>query len=93
MTDSYRVPVCFDNVEQWREYQKAWKLSKGKARINYCFDCTPSFQSEMIKTQRCAHPHTRFKIREGELVGVRVNENGEEEKQKRGFVLNGVVIR
>lgn len=92
MTDSYRVPVCFDDVEQWREYQKAWRLSKGNTKINYCNDCTPEFQHRMVVEQRCAHPRTNFEVKGGELIGVRPKEEGEG-KRRRGFILNGVLIR
>ena len=85
------MPDCFDETEQWKQYQKLWRMSKGTARVDVCFDCLPHYRDEMIKAGRCAHPETVFVEADGEVVGV----NGKKWSTwlhsvsgKRGFVVS-----
>lgn len=64
------MPECFDNAEQWSQYQKLWRLSKGSARLDMCYDCLPHYRDEMIKAGRCTHPETVFVEECGEVVGI-----------------------
>lgn len=73
MTDKqeqYQTPACFESAEQWREYQKLWRLSKGTGRIHYCCDCLPEYRDAMIEQGRCAFPQTVFVQQQGEIVGL-----------------------
>lgn len=60
---------------------------------NYCADCTPEYQAEMMQEDRCLHPETRFFVcrrqteDELEIVGFREEPN----RQQRRVILGEVL--
>lgn len=66
-------PACFKTQAQfdlWRELagEQLW----GNRRNDFCVDCTPEYQREMIQAHKCAHPAVMFIMdRDGFLEGVR----------------------
>ncbi len=64
-------PRCFSSAAQYKVWRLSAQLVKpGDSR--YCTDCTPEYQSDMIRQQRCAHPGTTFHVTsDGFLDGVR----------------------
>lgn len=64
------APRCFDSPAEYALWHEAARqYSPG---INgYCADCTPERQVEMRLQERCGYPDTKFKVVDGELVGVR----------------------
>ncbi len=81
-TDNLPVPPCFDGLAQW----EAWLAKRDEAGedVDYCNDCLPRRQAQMIAEGRCEYPDTEFKLvrleffekklpsPEWELAGVRV---------------------
>lgn len=54
-------PACFSSLQQYRN----WKASAKRVRpgdSHYCTDCTPQFQSDMIRQRRCGYPGTTFHV-------------------------------
>lgn len=64
-------PPCFASAAQFRQWREtAKRVPPGESQ--YCADCTPAYQSEMIRLCRCAHPGTTFHLTaDGFLEGVR----------------------
>jgi hypothetical protein len=59
MLTSY--PPCFSSQEQYSE----WKTLAVKSHLKntfICVDCTPTYQSAMIKADRCRAPDVNVKI-------------------------------
>lgn len=65
------IPMCFSSALQYRMWKaSAQRVNPGDSK--YCADCTPEYQSEMIRQRRCAHPGTTFhETADGFLDGVR----------------------
>lgn len=65
------MPLCFNSREDWR----LWRLHPRASKVNdseYCSDCMPEYQRQMIVEGRCQHPGTTFETdSEGNLHGVR----------------------
>lgn len=54
-------PPCFSSDTQYSE----WKTLAVKSHLKstfICVDCTPKYQSEMIKAERCQAPDVNVKI-------------------------------
>jgi hypothetical protein len=54
-------PPCFSSDKQYSE----WKVLAVKSQLKstfICVDCTPKYQSEMIKADRCQSPDVNVKI-------------------------------
>ena len=64
-------PACFETHRQFVAWkQTARRLSPGAS--DYCADCTPEYQAQMVRCFRCAYPGTTFHNDEdGCLAGVR----------------------
>lgn len=73
------TPKCFSRTADYREYVVLFMASmvgsgsKARNTLDYCRDCNPKYQQQMLGTGRCAHPETVF-IRDdktgGDLTGV-----------------------
>lgn len=65
------APPCF-TAEQWMD----WRTPHNSVRMvakNYCEDCTPDYQAEMLATGRCIHPETIFiRDADGFISGHRI---------------------
>lgn len=66
------------DIDDALEYDAAIKdlISRADEEdINFCLDCTPYYQKEMVKQGKCAFPNTKFINKttngETELVGMR----------------------
>lgn len=77
----HKTPACFNSDSEWREYVAAWIAANdnnfsGRARVDYCRDCSLRFREDMIAANRCTHPEAVF-IRatkhNGDLIGVSVD--------------------
>lgn len=69
-------PACF-TPEQWELWRSAARQAiSGFGRPkNFCEDCTPAYQAEMMAANRCQHPGTTYKRdADGFLCGVRPQE-------------------
>lgn len=68
-------PLCFHSNRQYQQWQKAAARSGEADHLHhsgYCTDCTPEYQSEMIRQFRCKHPGTTFKHdADGMIEGTR----------------------
>lgn len=61
-------PMCFEGGWQFEAWRKAALACLPKLRragdpgkpVNYCTDCTPEFQREMLAEKRCCRPETKF---------------------------------
>jgi hypothetical protein len=69
-------PPCFDTLANYRLWLatlvEAPPLSRRdfEGEPNYCNDCTQDFKAEMMLTDRCLFPETRFRLqRTNELPG------------------------
>jgi hypothetical protein len=54
-------PPCFKNKEQYAE----WKFYAVRSHLKsmfICIDCTPEYQAEMIKVNRCQDPDVNIKL-------------------------------
>jgi hypothetical protein len=69
------APLCFHSPEQMnRWYAAAARASDADTlkRGDYCVDCTPEYQQEMLQQGRCAHPETTFtEDDDGFVIGSR----------------------
>jgi hypothetical protein len=55
------TPLCFRNDKQYNE----WKVLAVKSHLKstfICVDCTPKYQAEMIKAERCQAPDVDVKM-------------------------------
>lgn len=62
------VPMCSD-----KEQFAGWTVAKNKphapkATCGFCTDCTPAYQAEMLRQNRCENPHVSFKA--DHMLGV-----------------------
>ena len=71
------IPRCFNTQEEWNEWYELAYMGK-IPRDNYCNDCTPKYQMEMIDKGRCEHPETFFYMR-------RSTTDGEEAEEMVGY--------
>lgn len=71
MTD---VPACFHARSEYTTWLYFRRQSKDNC--NFCRDCTPEYQAEMVEAGRCAHPNVTFIPWEGGVIGVRPGERG-----------------
>ena len=63
-------PKCFESNAQWEEW-KTWARASEHSPENFCGDCLPDHQYEMMRANRCAHPEVTFVIRgSGEDAGI-----------------------
>lgn len=64
-------PLCFASEEQWKFWNNQARYSRA-GPSGYCSDCTPEYQSEMLRARRCEHPNVLFGVdNEGFLCGSR----------------------
>ena len=72
------TPPCFSQPADYREYVVLFMASmvggaKARNSIDYCRDCNPKYQQQMLDTGRCNHPETVF-IRDektgGDMTGI-----------------------
>lgn len=64
-------PLCFTSQGQYLEWKKSARR-ESPGRTEYCADCTPDYQAQMIRERRCAYPGTTFHMtEEGFFDGVR----------------------
>ena len=66
-------PKCFDTDVQWQQWSA---LNHGPSRVpkhhGYCYDCTPKYQAEMLRVERCSYPTVVFVIdKYDDLIGQR----------------------
>jgi hypothetical protein len=54
-------PRCFNDYSQYQQWRASALLAK-PAGSDYCTDCTPVFQAEMILQSRCAFTRTTFHV-------------------------------
>lgn len=50
--------------EQFNEWRRAAWLSRPPDVTWFCTDCTPSYQRQMIKQNKCQRPQIKFKYHE-----------------------------
>jgi hypothetical protein len=69
------VPECFNSQKQWDNWRSYWRSCGKNEKTetpNYCEDCLPEYQYQMIREFRCAYPGTTFDIDDdGFVCGVR----------------------
>lgn len=74
-------PNCFFIPGDW-ELWLSLAVRAGNRLVNFCRDCTPKYQAEMVAVGRCEYPQTQFCIIGGGVVGFRngnMSENDEED--------------
>ena len=58
-------PKCFDSVQQYNRWR-----SVNTEKVYICTDCTPEYQTEMIRAYRCKHPQAQFRLdKDGMMEG------------------------
>lgn len=58
--------------QQYLSWQQMAKRVSTRKRNDYCEDCLPEFQREMIKKNNCRHPEVVFRVDEdGFVAGFR----------------------
>jgi len=60
-------PLCFSDDNQYDSWKKA-SIGTVGLTSGICSDCTPEYQSEMLKANRCSHPRIEFGLDEDGLV-------------------------
>jgi hypothetical protein len=69
------IPPCFNSQKQWDNWRSYWRSCGKNEKTetpNYCEDCLPEYQYQMIREFRCNYPGTTFEIDEdGFVCGVR----------------------
>ena len=69
------APLCFHSPEQMARWYQAAARARDPGELrhsDYCTDCTPEYQAQMMKEGRCAHPETTFnEDDDGFVVGTR----------------------
>lgn len=82
------IPRCF-TYDQWAYWHEAARLlSPGE--VGPCADCTPDYQSEMIRQGRCERPGVLFMISEsGEIDGYwpTVRRDGQYSEEQEAWAL------
>lgn len=64
-------PPCFKSEEQYARWKEAARATNLNAKCAWCRDCTPEYQLEMIREDKCIRPDVSFVIGEdGMLEGV-----------------------
>lgn len=58
MDAAVRFPRCFPTREAFRLWRDTDSVTRSCS--NFCTDCTPQYQAEMIVAFRCEHPFTIF---------------------------------
>jgi len=54
--------------QQYLSWQQMAKRVSTRKRNDYCEDCLPEFQREMIKKNNCRHPEVVFRVDEDGFV-------------------------
>lgn len=68
------ISTCLTQ-QQYLSWQQMAKRVRTRIRNDYCEDCLPAFQREMIKTGQCQHPEVVFrKDEDGFVAGFRTEE-------------------
>jgi hypothetical protein len=68
-------PACFKSIGEFANWLAATKRT-GMPKSGYCTDCTPAYQREMLKVQRCGHPGVTFSIDDdGFIEGKRLKQD------------------
>lgn len=58
--------------QQFLSWQQMAKRVRTRLRNDYCEDCLPEFQRDMIKKNRCQYPEVVFRVDEdGFVAGFR----------------------
>jgi len=58
--------------QQYLSWQQMAKRVRTRNRNDYCEDCLPEYQLEMIKKNQCQHPEVVFRVDEdGLMAGFR----------------------
>lgn len=58
--------------QQYQSWQQMAKRVRTRIRNDYCEDCLPDFQREMLRKNRCQHPEVVFREDEdGFVAGFR----------------------
>jgi hypothetical protein len=73
-------PACFPTHESWTGWIDAAReipsreddVKAYSLNVDYCKDCTPSYQKEQRECGNCRHPYTSFSVNKDGLVeGIR----------------------
>lgn len=58
--------------QQYLSWQQMAKRVRTRNRNDYCEDCLPEYQHEMIKKNKCQYPEVVFRVDEdGFVIGFR----------------------
>ena len=60
LRDGYTRPACFNSDEEYLLWIDACRDPKSMMKADYCTDCTPVMQRNMLIARRCAHREVRF---------------------------------
>jgi len=54
--------------QQYLAWQQMARRVRTRIKNDYCEDCLPEFQSEMLKKNQCQHPEVTFRVDEDGFV-------------------------
>ena len=59
---------CFETKRDWQLYLE------GRSPAGPCYDCSPTYQADMIAQGRCQHPEVVFLTVKGRTIGLKSHE-------------------